>query len=295
MPCPLPPANSIGTAVKQATTRLTDLSPSPRLDAELLLAHCLRCDRSHLRAWPERLISAEHATRFWQFISQRAEGIPLAYLTGEKEFWSRTFRVTPSILIPRPDTETLIEAALAIIPPEAPWHILDMGSGSGIIAITLAMERPNTRVLAIDCSPEALAITRGNADRYQLQNLEIRQSHWFSAIARQHRFDLIASNPPYLAAGDPHLSQDGIRHEPLTALVSGPKGLDDLTLISREAPYYLRPGGVLLLEHGYDQAQALRQILTTRGYHGIQHHADLQGHPRITRAYWHEATANPLP
>ncbi len=220
-------------------------------------------------------------------LTQRAEGIPVAYLSGIKEFWSRPFAVRPGVLIPRPDTETLIEQALHVIPPPGTdTTLLDLGTGSGIIAITLALELPASRIVAVERSPEALAIARDNLQRHQVRTVELLQSDWFEVLPEQAVFDLIVSNPPYLAENDPHLERDGIRHEPRSALIAGPEGLDDLAHIARDARTRLRSGGTLLLEHGYDQAVAVARLLQALNYADIRHAADLQGHPRVTAARW---------
>lgn len=271
-------------ALRSATARLSGLSDSPRLDAEVLLMWVLGRDRGYLRAWPERLLEPEQAQRFHGLVEQRAAGAPVAYLVGEREFWSRSFIVRPGVLIPRPDTELLIELALAFIPVHQPADVLDLGTGSGIIAVTLAAERPLAQVVATDLSPDALAIARANAARHGVANIRFELGDWFAAVPGDGRFDLIVSNPPYIAEQDPHLAQGDLRFEPSLALSSGPTGLDALTAIADGARRRLKPGGRLLLEHGYDQADNLAAILAGFDYGDIAHAQDLQGHRRATHA-----------
>jgi release factor glutamine methyltransferase len=280
------PAASIAGSLNTATARLAASSDTPRLDAEVLLTAILGRDRSYFRAWPERLLEPDQAQRFQALVEQRAEGVPIAYLVGEREFWSRSFIVQPGVLIPRPDTELLIELALDFIPAQQPAAILDLGTGSGIIAVTLAAERPLAQVIATDLSPAALAIARANAARHGVENIRFELGDWFAALPQNGRFDLIVSNPPYIAEQDPHLAQGDLRFEPSLALSSGPTGLDALTVIADGARQRLKPGGWLLLEHGYDQADNLAAILAGFGYADIAHAQDLQGHRRATFARW---------
>lgn len=275
---------TIARAIQSATALLANLGDTPRLDAEILLMHVLGRDRAYLRAWPERAFSPEQAERFWNLIAQRVNGVPVAYLIGEREFWSRTFIVRPGVLIPRPETELLIELALDFTPPNEPADLLDLGTGSGIIAVTLAAERPLARVTATDLSAEALAIARENAARHGVNNIHFARGPWFAALPNDAHFDLIVSNPPYIADRDPHLQQGDLRFEPELALQSGPLGLDALTIIIQEARQRLKPGGRLLLEHGYDQAEPLAELLAQFGYADIAHYRDLQGHRRATTA-----------
>jgi release factor glutamine methyltransferase len=276
---------TLGQTLRAATLSLAETSETARLDAEILLALTLRKERSYLRAWPEHPLTHEESLHFWERIEQRAQGTPIAYLVGEKEFWSRTFKVNPHVLIPRPETELLVELALDFLPPSRTVEILDLGTGSGIIAITLALERPLACVTALDISMEALIIAQENAQRLGADSIRFLQSHWLDRCPDELTFDLIVSNPPYVADEDPHLHRGDLRFEPKLALKSGKQGLDALTLIARESFSRLKPAGQLLLEHGYDQAQALESILLNLGYHQIHHHLDLQGHQRATSAY----------
>ncbi len=276
------PPSSVAHLMDEASRYLSPGSQTPKLDAEILLCFCLDRERTWLRTWPEQLVPEPLRDRFLSLVAQRANGVPVAYLTGEKEFWSRSFRVKPGVLVPRPDTETLIEQALLLIPVTTSFSVLDLGTGSGIIAITLAAERPNARIVAVDQSTQALEVARFNGQRHQSRNVELRLGHWFSPIHPEESFNLIVSNPPYLAEDDPHLGGDGIRHEPRSALVAGKAGLDDIEIIACEARSYLRPDGHLLLEHGHDQAPAVARLFSQQGYQDIRHHPDLSGHLRVT-------------
>ena len=254
------------------------------MDAEILLMHALGVNRSYLRAWPERAITSNALARFEGGVGQRMEGHPIAYLIGEREFWSRSFIVTPGVLIPRPASELLIEHALRLLQDQQPAELLDLGTGSGILGITLAAERPKISVTAIDQSAEALKIARQNAERIAPNNIRFILSDWLEACDPRKPFDLIISNPPYISDQDPHLTQGDLRFEPRTALASGEDGLDDLRIIIREAKNYLKPQGSLLLEHGYRQAPAVARLLQQFGYRDITQAKDLEGHWRCTMA-----------
>jgi release factor glutamine methyltransferase len=263
-----------------AQARLAD-SDTPRLDAELLLCHLLEKNRAWLRAWPERALTADEQAAFDELVARRAAGEPVAYLTGRRAFWSLELKVTPATLIPRPDTETLVEWALELIPPDAALTLADLGTGSGAIALALGRERPRCRLVATDASADALAVARENAALNQVGNVEFRPGLWFAPLAGMH-FDLIASNPPYIAAGDPHLGRGDLRYEPPGALASGRDGLDDIRLLAAGAGEHLAPGGWLLLEHGYDQGAAVRELLSRHGYREVQTRRDGGGNERIS-------------
>lgn len=253
-------------------------------DAELLLAHALGRSRSWLYAHRDDPVDPAEAERFRALLSRRAAGEPVAYLTGRRGFWSFDLRVTPDTLIPRPETELLVERALARIPPEAQApRLADLGTGSGAIALALAHERPRARVVAVDLSPGALEVARANAAELGLPNVEFRQGDWLAPLAGE-RFDLIASNPPYIAEGDPHL--DDLRHEPAPALSSGHDGLDAIRTIAREAPGHLVPDGWLLFEHGWDQGDAVRDILVAAGFAEVMTDRDLEARDRVTSGRW---------
>ncbi len=255
-------------------------SPTARLDIELLLAAAIGKSRSYLHTWPERIVSSEAAQTFASYLQRRRAGEPVAYILGQQGFWNLDLDVAPHTLIPRPETELLVEAALALLPAE-PARVLDLGTGTGAIALALASERRNWSVVAVDRVLEAVALAESNRQRLQLDNVTVLNSHWFSALAGQ-RFELIVSNPPYIAAEDPHLIAGDVRFEPSSALVAGADGLDDLRQIIAQAPQYLVAGGWLLLEHGYDQAAAVRELLARNGFEQIESRLDLGGHERIS-------------
>jgi release factor glutamine methyltransferase len=238
-------------------------------------------NRSYLRAWNDKKLDAPTVERFESLISQRLSGIPIAYLIGSREFWSREFNVSPDVLIPRPDTELLIELCLVQIPENSPFYLLDLGTGSGAIAVTLAAECPNAKVFAVDASPAALEIAQKNAHFHECQNVEFILSDWFSVVPKIE-FDLIVSNPPYIPADDEHLSQGDVRFEPKTALIAAENGLSDIKAIATEAKNYLKPHGQLWFEHGYNQAEDVQHILIALNYFEVQTYHDLAGQPRVT-------------
>ncbi|MFW0889942.1 peptide chain release factor N(5)-glutamine methyltransferase [Pseudomonas brassicacearum] len=255
-------------------------SPTSRLDAELLLAAALGKSRSFLHTWPERIVPSEAALLFSEYLRRRRSGEPVAYILGQQGFWNLDLEVAPHTLIPRPDTELLVETALALL-PAAPARVLDLGTGSGAIALALASERPAWTVTAVDRVLEAVALAERNRQRLDLRNVTVLSSHWFSALDGE-RFELIISNPPYIAATDPHLAEGDVRFEPASALVAGHDGLDDLRTIIAQAPDHLGAGGWLMLEHGYDQADAVRDLLQTQGFTEVHSRKDLGGHERIS-------------
>jgi release factor glutamine methyltransferase len=256
-------------------------SPTARLDAELLLAAALGKPRSFLHTWPERIVSTEAAQAFDGYLKRRRTGEPVAYILGLQGFWNIDLEVAPHTLIPRPETEMLVETALELLPGAIPHRLLDLGTGTGAIALSLAKDRPQWDVTAVDRVEEAVELAERNRQRLHLGNARVVHSHWFSAVEGQ-RFDLILSNPPYIAASDPHLVEGDVRFEPPSALVSGDDGLDDLRLIVSQAPAHLEAGGWLLLEHGYDQGAAVRELLLVHGFEQIQTRRDLGDHERIT-------------
>ncbi|WP_310446519.1 peptide chain release factor N(5)-glutamine methyltransferase [Thiobacillus sp.] len=251
-----------------------------RLDARVLAARVLGVEPAWLIAHDTDAVPKRQIDAFQTLLAQRLRGVPIAYLTGRREFYGRPFQVSDAVLIPRPDTELLVELALARIPPEQAVAVLDLGTGSGCIALTLALERPLARVTAVDRSPAALAMAQRNAELLDTR-VEFLVSDWFSAIG-ERRFDLIVSNPPYIAAADPHLARGDVRFEPLAALASGADGLDDLRRLIAAACAHLQPGGALLLEHGHDQAAAVRSLLQQSGIASPQSWNDLAGIPRVS-------------
>jgi release factor glutamine methyltransferase len=255
-------------------------SPTARLDIELLLAAALGKSRSYLHTWPERIVTSEAASTFSAYLERRRSGEPVAYILGQQGFWKLDLEVAPHTLIPRPETELLVETALELLPVDTA-QVLDLGTGTGAIALALANERPHWQVTAVDRIDEAVALAERNRQRLHLDNARVLASHWFDALEGE-RFQLIISNPPYIADADPHLIAGDVRFEPASALVAGKDGLDDLRLIIAQAPAHLTPGGWLLLEHGYDQAAAVRELLAKHDFEQIESRDDLGGHERIS-------------
>ncbi len=250
-------------------------------DAEWLLAHVLGRARSWLYAHADDAASPAAAARFRALCARRLAGEPVAYLTGRQGFWTLDLAVTPATLVPRPETELLVQLALARIPVDARAWLADLGTGSGAIALALASERPQARVVAADASTEALAVARGNAAANGIGNVEFRHGDWWQPLAGQ-RFDLIASNPPYIAVGDRHLTQGDLRFEPAMALASGEDGLDAMRTLVAGAPGHLVPGGWLLLEHGWDQGASVRALLEVAGFCEVASVRDLEGRERVS-------------
>jgi release factor glutamine methyltransferase len=255
---------------------------SSALDAELLLAHALGQSRTWIKSHPEQVATTEHAARFREFLARRAAGEPLAYLVGYRDFWSHQLVVDRRVLVPRPETELLVERALALVStPEA--RAADLGTGSGAIALALASERPGWRISATDISTDALSVARGNAATLGITSVAFFAGAWFEPLGAE-RFDLIVSNPPYVAAEDPALAQ--LQHEPRLALTPGGDGTAALRAIIAAAPEHLERCGWLLLEHGYDQAAPLAEALVGAGFARVRSHRDLAGHERVTEAQW---------
>lgn len=255
-------------------------SDSPRLDLELLLAHVLERDRTWLYTWPEKTLTPAQQVAFDALLAARKLGRPVAHLLGQREFWGLALAVDDSTLIPRPDTETLVEAALALALPDTA-RVLDLGTGTGAIALALASEQPRWQVTAVDFSPAAVTLAERNRQTLGLPNVQVRQSDWFAQLELRD-FDLIVSNPPYIDPLDPHLSQGDVRFEPLSALVAERQGLADIEHIIRVGQNYLQPGGWLLLEHGYDQGAAVRGLLEQAGYQWVRTGKDLGQNDRIS-------------
>ena len=250
-------------------------------DARLLLAHALGHDPSWLYAHGGDAIPSEVLRHFQELLEARISGQPVAYLTGMRGFWTLALEVNAHTLIPRPETELLVELALARLPPATPTRVADLGTGSGAIALSIAKERPQSHVLATDASVRALQVARRNADANAISNVQFRQGSWFAPLQGEC-FDLIASNPPYVAEGDPHLQQGDLRFEPATALSSGADGLDDIRQIVAEAGEHLVAGGWLLLEHGLDQGASIHDLLETSGFVDIETARDLEARDRVT-------------
>lgn len=257
------------------------LGQNPERETEILLGHVLEKSRAYLFAHSEELLTPQQLETFQYFMAQRAQGIPIAYLTGQREFWSLNLKVNRHTLIPRHDTELLVELTLAFIPNQPDTYILELGTGSGAIALALAKERPNWQVIACDISLEALQIAKENAQSHGIKNIRFYQSDWFGNIP-QRQYHAIVANPPYIAENDLHLHQGDLRFEPRNALVSSQEGLADLQYIIEHANEYLLADGKLLLEHGFDQKINVHAILNRLGYKNIRCWQDIQGHDRVS-------------
>lgn len=274
--------STVGELIRSGQTQLqASLDPAAaRAEAETLLGHVLEKDRSWLFAWSDQAVTAADQAQYQNLLQQRASGTPIAYLFGYRDFWTLRLKVTPDTLIPRPETEHLVEQALDRLNPATQARILDLGTGSGAIALALASEAPKWQIYAVDISEGALAVAQDNAQQHQLSNITFIRSHWFEKI--EGKFDLVVSNPPYIEATDHHLQQGDLRYEPLSALASGSDGLNDIREIVEKAHKCLLPGGWLMFEHGYDQGQKCREILTRAGYESVFSHNDLAGHCRLS-------------
>lgn len=268
-------------SLEKMTSIRTVLGHKPDRVAEILLGHVLHKTRAYLFAHPEEIVKPEQLTTFQELMLQRAQGMPIAYLLGEREFWSLNLKVNQHTLIPRHETERLVEVALEFIPNQANMYVLDLGTGSGAIALALAKERPNWHIIACDISEEALKIARENAQTHQINNVCFYQSNWFDKIP-QRQFQAIVANPPYIAEHDPHLQHGDLPFEPQNALVSSQEGLADLQCIMKQGYEYLSPNGLLLLEHGYDQKSKVQAMLERSEYKDIRCWQDMQGQDRVS-------------
>jgi release factor glutamine methyltransferase len=269
--------------LRQAIAKLST-SDSPRRDAEILLGNVTGKSRSWLIAFDDAVLDDVQLTQLDALVARRAAGEPVAYLTGEREFWSLSLRVSPDTLIPRPDSEVLVEQALAHL-PEQPGSVLDLGTGTGAIALALASERPDCQVTGVDRIPAAVALAQHNGDRHGLHNVTFMESDWFSALAGK-KYTLIVSNPPYIDADDIHLAQGDVRFEPASALVADDHGLADIKRIAAGARDYLQDNGWLLIEHGWQQGEAVRQILRKNSFQQVETCQDYGGNDRVTFAQW---------
>lgn len=270
---------TINNVLEEATARLA--TGTARLDAEVLLACALQQPRSHLYAWPEQVVTSAVLNTFTGLLQRRAAGEPVAYLTGAREFWSLPLTVTTATLIPRPETETLVELALEKLPVNSPLQVADLGTGSGAIALALASERPACRIVATDISSQAVHVADANAARLGLANIEFVTGDWCAPLPAT-RFDMIVSNPPYVIETDPHLVAGDVRFEPRAALAAGPEGMDALTHIARSSAEYLRRDGWLLVEHGYDQGEQTVDLFHACGFRHVSDHTDGAGASRVT-------------
>ena len=269
--------------LKAAVARLTQ-SESARRDAEILLGFVTGRARTFLMAFGETVLTPQEQDQLERLLARRERGEPVAYLIGEREFWSLPLSVSPATLIPRPDTECLVELALELL-PSSPCAILDLGTGTGAIALALACERPDCKVTGVDLQPEAVALARHNAQKLSIGNAQFLQGSWFAPLAGE-TFALIASNPPYIDAADPHLAQGDVRFEPSSALVAPQQGLADLSAIVQQAPHHLQSQGWLLLEHGWQQGESVRALLQAAGFISIDTRRDYGGNDRVTFGQW---------
>jgi release factor glutamine methyltransferase len=270
---------TIAETVKSAALKLSTHSESPRLDAELLLGKVLGLSRASLIARDSQSVAADEEVRLTQLILKRARGVPVAYLTGSREFWSLTLTVTPDVLVPRPETESLVQHALQLLPHEAACSVLDLGTGSGAIALAIATERPRWSITGVDLSPQALTVAAQNSRVLKLPQIAWRLGSWFEAVQGEH-FHLIVANPPYIAAADPALAK--LTAEPAMALSAGPTGLESLEVIIAQAPKHLHARGWLALEHGSTQAPDVSRLLQQHGFESIRTFPDFSGKPRLT-------------
>jgi release factor glutamine methyltransferase len=284
---------TIEAALRDAQTSLAKLvdTNEAKLEAQLLLQHVLNVNRAWLISHQNDALHPNIHEAYRALVNRRVKGEPIAYIIGVREFYGLSLKVTPATLIPRPDTETLVDAALVKLPLQKNLNICDLGTGTGAIALAIAMNRPQAFVTAVDASQAALNIAIENAQSLNIANVKFILSDWFSCIKDQ-KFDVIVSNPPYIESSDDHLSQGDLRFEPISALASGKDGLDDIRIIINHAPHYLHPEGWLLLEHGYNQAEPVAALLKQSGFYQISHAQDLAGIHRVTLGCISDAIAN---
>ena len=268
-----------------ATNQLNESSDTASVDSEILLQKVVGQSLAWLIAHADDIAKPKHVGNFIELVEQRGHGQPVAYLIGQRDFWSLRFKVNPHVLIPRPDTETIVEQALDTLDTHTAYRVLDLGTGSGAIALAIAKERPSVKVFAVDSNLEILKVAIENAKLNQLNNIQFVRSNWFDGLANTV-FDMIVSNPPYIAINDPHLKQGDLRFEPKNALISGVDGLDDIRIIVEAAPRYLNKHGHLILEHGFDQHAAVEHLLDSAGFEHIVMTRDLNNLPRCTAGQW---------
>ncbi len=280
LPATMDRCSNIQVALSQAIDQLKN-SPSASLDAQILLSHVLNKDRSYLFAWPEQSLSDDQQRTFQSLLERRLQGEPVAYITGEREFWSLSFKVNQHTLIPRPETELLVESALELgryfDPSDDKIRVIDLGTGSGCIALVIAKERPDWQVQAIDYSDAALSLARHNADLLGIENVEFIKSNWFKDVDHSIQYDLVLANPPYIAEYAPHLSQGDVRFEPRSALVSGQDGLQDIRSLADASFKRLKKNGWIIFEFGFNQAKSVAQIVYDAGFNYVLFKKDLAG------------------
>mgnify|MGYP000148795268 FL=1 len=277
---------SFAEIINQGQQLLVAFSDTAKLDCKILLAFVLDKETSYLLTWPEKKLSETQFQAFMLLFNRRLKGEPIAYIIQEREFWSLPFYVSPATLIPRPDTELLVEHILARH-HQSELTCLDLGTGTGAIALALASEQPTWNIDAIDFSYEAIALAKKNAQRLQLPNVKIYQSDWFSTVAQDKQFNIIVSNPPYIDENDEHLSEGDVRFEPLSALVASDNGYSDIKQIAKNSLKYLENKGALYFEHGFEQAEGVRKILMQLGYRNIETLQDYSGNDRVTCAVYY--------
>lgn len=273
-------SSPVATLLSEARAQLEGHSPSAALDARVLLAHLLGKPETFLFTWPEHEPTDSQQRQFREWIARRRDGVPVAHLVGRREFYGHEFLVSPDTLIPRPDTELLVDLALELLPGNLPQRLADLGTGTGAIAISLGLARPQWTVLAVDFTVAILDLAERNVRRFGATNVQVRQSSWCRDLPGQYH--ALVSNPPYIAENDPHLDEGDVRYEPRSALTAGADGLDDIRVLIEQAPSRLLPGGWLLLEHGYDQGDAVRALMAAGGFSDVQTRRDLGDRERVT-------------
>ncbi|XQF90500.1 peptide chain release factor N(5)-glutamine methyltransferase [Pseudoalteromonas espejiana] len=277
-------SHTLEQAIAAGASLLAPSSDSAKLDAQVLLLHILQKPRSYLFTWPDKTLTDEQQLTFEHFCKRRLNGEPVAHITGQREFWSLPLEVNATTLIPRPDTETLVEQALAMAVPESA-KVLDLGTGTGAIALALGSEMPNWKITAVDRVADAVELASRNQQRLAIHNVQVKQSNWFSAL-KNHQFNLIVTNPPYIEHDDKHLNEGDVRFEPLSALVAEEAGMADIKQIITQSRDYLLSSGYLLIEHGFEQGEAVRNLFNQMAFINVKTVKDLGNNDRVTLAQW---------